>query len=128
MDCFAVLAMTAVTSRRDSRLFHWCEVAFEDLLRRFGHVDGLPVAHIGENGALAVARHAADERNIDVDGPPRLEGRALNPEAHCNLLRSPAARIEAGRVARYADARNSRAAVTMLASAGRTSSHFRVFN
>src|SRR5207245_2100310 len=29
---------------------------------------------------------------------------------------------------RYADARNSRAAATMLTSAGRTSSHLRVFN
>ena len=58
---------------------------FEDLLRRFGYVDCLPVADIGEDSALAVARHAADERNIDVDGPPRLEGRALNPEAHLGL-------------------------------------------
>jgi hypothetical protein len=68
-------------------------MAVQDLLRRVGHVDGLPVADIGENGALAVALHAANERNVDVDRPSRLEGRALNPEAHRVLLRFSAARL-----------------------------------
>jgi hypothetical protein len=55
-------------------------MTFENLLRRFRHLDCLAVPHVGEYGALAVARHAADERDIDMDGLPRLEPRAFNPE------------------------------------------------
>jgi hypothetical protein len=43
----------------------------------------------GEYGALAVAPHAADERDIDVNGLLRLEPCALNPEAHGVLLFEP---------------------------------------
>src|SRR6478672_2057017 len=95
-----------------------------DPLRRLDHVDRFSVAaDEGEHGTLAVARHAADQGDIDVDGLPRLEPRALDPEAHgvSPLVKDGAARF-------YANVLNSRAAATMLASAGRTSSHLRVFN
>ena len=54
-----------------------------DPLRRLDDVDRLSIAaDEGEHGTLAVARHAADQGDVDVDGLPRLESRALNPEAH----------------------------------------------
>src|SRR5438105_3246633 len=88
------LAMTWLPSRGESCLRRGAEMHGQDMLRRLYHFDRLPVAaDKGKNGALAVARHAADERDVDVDGLPRLEPRAFNPEAHGGLLRFPAAII-----------------------------------
>ncbi len=55
--------------------------------RRFLDLDPLCIAaDEGEDGALAVAPHAADQRDIDVLGLPRLTPRAFDPEAHGILL------------------------------------------
>src|SRR5262245_26596774 len=97
----------------------------EQLLGRLGDLDGLGIAPDKcEHGAIAVAPHAADEGDVDVNGLPRLKPRAFDPEAHSSSSMSDQRR---GRRRRYASARNSRAAATMLVSAGFTSSHLRVF-
>jgi hypothetical protein len=55
----------------------------EQLLGLLDNFDGLSVApDEGEHGAIAVAPHAADESDVDVNGLPRLKARTLNPEAH----------------------------------------------
>jgi hypothetical protein len=44
---------------------------FENLLRCLRHIDRLPIAtDKSEHGALAVARHAADERDVIWMGCP----------------------------------------------------------
>src|SRR5262249_31759051 len=99
----------------------------QNLFRRLDHIDPLAVAAAkGQHGAFAVAPHTADEWDVDVDRLPRLEPRALNPEAH--MISLSRRRMRDGASPSYSSARNSRAAATMLASAGRTSSHLRVFN
>ena len=66
-----------------SSLSERAEMHVHDPLRRLGHLDGLRLAaDEGEHGSLAVALHAADERDVDVDGLPRLGPRALDPESH----------------------------------------------
>jgi hypothetical protein len=55
----------------------------EQLLWLLDYFDGLGVVpDEGEHGAIAVAPHAADESDVDVNGLPRLKARTLNPEAH----------------------------------------------
>ena len=55
----------------------------EQLLGCFGDLDGPGIAaDEGEHGAIAVAPHAADESDIDVNGLPRLKARAFDPEPH----------------------------------------------
>jgi hypothetical protein len=46
------------------------EMPVQYLLGRLDHLDGLPLAHEGEHGALVVAPHTADERDVDVDSCP----------------------------------------------------------
>ena len=81
----------------------------------------------GEHGARAVAPHAADQGDIDVMACP-VSNRVHSIQKRMASPFRPGFDGETGQVhARYASARNSRAAATMLTSAGRTSSHLRVF-
>src|SRR5437879_12128988 len=106
---------------RSSHCRSRAEMHGKNLFGRFLDRDALGLAaDKGEDGALALAPHPADQRDVDVIALPRLKPRAFDPDAHKNLLLRCCRDDESGQAVASRCARNGRTVATLSTSWGRT--------